>query len=116
MKRVAVGSLGGKNFGVAGNNGAESARAAIRCDDGSMLIDLYLVRGKVFIDIWLDSSNCQRPAEKLLYCGTLERLLNCSGLCWETETMETVFREVIDLTENDQPARQEATAENTTAL
>jgi len=116
MKRVAVGSLGGKNFGVAGAHGAESARAAIRCDDGSMLIDLYLVRGKVFIDIWLDSNNCQRPAEKLLYCGTLERLLNCSGLCWETETMERVYREVINLTENDRPARQEGAAENTATL
>ena len=43
MKRIAAGSKGGKNFGVAGVHGEENARVVVQCEDGSMFFPFFLL-------------------------------------------------------------------------
>ncbi len=114
MKRIAAGSKAGKNFGVAGVHGAENARVVVQCDDGSMLTDFFMIEGEVYINIWLAEKNSMRPADKLLYGGKLERLLECSGLCWDS-SLEIDFKEAVDLRENNCAAGGHRAAQSSTA-
>jgi len=43
----------------------------------------------------LAGDNSDRPADKLLYCGKLERLLECSGLCWNS-SKNLVFKSFLN--------------------
>lgn len=103
MNKALVGSRNrsGNNFSSVGMHGLEGARVAVRCDEGSVMVDLYSIRGEVYVDLWLSSKNIDRPADTLLFAGKLSNLLECSGLYWEPDYLEKVFSEAVKIREEE---------------
>ena len=105
MNKALVGSRNrsGNNFSSVGMHGLEGARMAVRCEEGSVMVDLYNVREEVHVDLWLSSGNVNRPADTLLFAGKLSNLLECNGLYWQPDFLEKVFSEAVKIREEAAP-------------
>ncbi len=101
MNRLMAGSRSrnGSNICSTGTHGLENARVMVRCDEGSVVANVYALHSDIYIDLWLSGDNSGRPSENLLYSGKLSRMLECNGLCWQPKLLDRILSEVAKLRE-----------------
>ena len=65
MNRLMVGSRSKNGFNnrSAGTHGLENARVMVRCDEGSVMVDVYALHGDIHIDLWLSRDSRDRPVK-----------------------------------------------------